>query len=111
MRLDKRIEINKCEWLKNYLKSLLKNKDIKKYNRTKILVYYFPSILHGISSNDFETAMEYADETYIYLRNEDPRCKIFDKVYEKVNGREFVPNSWDETRYISIDDVFKHFNL
>lgn len=102
----------KCNWLDLLLKELIRNKDIKTYNRVKYLIYYFPSILNSVSMNDFKAAIKYANETYICLGKEDNRYPMFDKVYmETHEGADFEPFEYGETRYITIEQLCKCFNI
>lgn len=111
MSLKERIQENNCDWLGEYLKDLLKSKDIKTYNRAKNLIYYFPQIVDGLSKSDFEMAVLKSDDTYICLGIEDNRYKMFDDIYEKKNGKEFEPNRYGDSRYVTVEDVAKQFGL
>jgi len=110
--IEKKIEQYKCYWLKEYLKELISNKDLKTYNRLKCMIYYFPDMLNGLTPSDIKAALKYCDETYICLGIEDIRYKAFDKIYKKKNdGKEFEPLNWGECRYITIGDVFNYFKI
>jgi len=101
----------RCGWLGIYLKNKLKYKEIKEYNRAKVLIYYFPQLLDGLSRGDFELAMQSPNESYICLSADEVRYTVFDKLYKEKNGKDFVANSFGETRYLTIGDVFKYFKL
>jgi hypothetical protein len=112
MMLTRKGTVNaRCEWLGIYLKNKLKYKEIKEYNRAKVLIYYFPQLLDGLSRGDFELAMQSPNESYICLSADEVRYGVFDKLYKEKYGKDFVPNSFGETRYITIGDVFKYFKL
>ena len=111
MSLKNRMQESNCDWLGDYLKNLLKSKDFKKYNRAKNLIYYFPQIVDGLSQSNFEIAISKSDDTYICLGSEDNRYKVFDKLYKEKNGKEFEPNFYGDTRYVTVEDVAKHFGL
>ncbi len=112
MSLSERINKYKCYWLKQYLKELLTNKDLRTYNRVKCVVYYFPEILLNTPMNDFKTAIKYANETYICLGAEDARYAVLDDVYKKKNnGVNFEPLEPCESRYITIDDLCNFYKV
>jgi hypothetical protein len=111
MSLKERMKANNCDWLEEYLKNLLKSKDFKKYNRAKNLIYYFPQIVDGLTQSNFEVAILKSDDTYICLGREDNRYKVFDDMYEEKNGKEFEPNTYGDSRYVTVEDVAKQFGL
>jgi hypothetical protein len=102
---------NNCDWLGDYLKNLIKTKDIRKYNRVKNLIYYFPQIVDGLPQSNFEVAVTKASDTYICLGKDDNRYKVFDDMYEEKNGKEFEPNTYVDSRYVTVEDVAKQFGL
>ena len=101
--------LNTNNFLKNYLKLLLKQKDLKTYNRVKRLYYFFPK-MHNVGYDEIKMAMKYPDETYICLSNGDERKVWMDKIYEEKYGHKFEPEFLEE-RFITLEDFFKHFNL
>lgn len=103
--LKKRMEENNCQWLDGYLKGVLNKKDLKHYNATKKLLYYFPTLVNGLTEDDFELAMKHPEDTYVCLNPTDIRYKVFDTLYMRKNGREFEPSSYGETRYVTIKEV------
>jgi hypothetical protein len=111
MSLKERIQVNNCDWLGEYLRNLIKTRNIKKYNRAKNLIYYFPQIINGLSQSNFEMAISKAEDTYICLGSEDNRYKVFDDMYENKNNKEFEANSFGDTRYVTVEDVVKYFGL
>lgn len=111
MSLKKRMQENNCDWLDEYLKNLIKSKDFKNYNRAKNLIYYFPQIVNGLSQSNFELAISKSADTYICLGSEDNRYKVFDDIYEEKNGKEFEPNTYVDSRYVTVEDVAKQFGL
>ena len=86
MNLNDKIEQYKCHWLKGYLKELIKNRDLKAYNRVKCVLYYFPEVFKNVTMNDLNIAMMHADDTYICLGSEDIRYTVFDKIYKEKNN-------------------------
>jgi hypothetical protein len=111
MNLKNRMQENNCDWLGEYLKNLIKTKDIRKYNRVKNLIYYFPQIVDGLPQSNFEVAVTKASDTYICLGKDDNRYKVFDDMYEEKNGKEFEPNTYGDSRYVTVEDVAKQFGL
>ena len=111
MSLENRIEKYNCPWLKGYLKELVRTKDFKTYNMVKCVLYYFPDTLYGMTVDDLKTAFKYANESYICLSEKDCRPKMLDGLYKKKNGVEFSPNSFMESRYLTIEDICKYFKL
>ena len=111
MSLEKRIKTNGCNWLPNYLKEKLQSGDLNVYNMAKLVLYYFPKIVDGITRDDFELAMKHYDETYICLGQDDSqyRYKVFDEMYKQKHGREFEPNQYGETRYLTIGELCEYF--
>lgn len=109
--LEKRMEKSRCEWLKGFLKKKLNERDMKCYNRTKRIIYYFPSILDNLKEEDFNTAISYPDETYICLSEEDTRYAEFDNLYKTLRGEEFKPSKYGETRYLTIEEICTHFGI
>jgi len=105
------MQTNNCDWLEEYLKNLLKSKDFKKYNRAKNLIYYFPQIVNGLSQSDFEIAISKSADTYICLGSEDNRYKVFDDMYKEKNSKEFEPNTYGDSRYVTVEDVSNYFGL
>lgn len=111
MSLKERMEVNNCDWLDEYLKNLIKTKNIKWYNRAKNLIYYFPQIVNGLSQSNFEMAISRAEDTYICLGSKDNRYKVFDTMYEQKNGKEFEASEYGDTRYVTVEDVVTQFGL
>ena len=111
MSLKERMREDNCDWLDAYLKSLIQLKDIKRYNRVKNLIYYFPHIIDGMSLTNFKTAMDNPDDTYLCLNSNDERYKVFDRLYENKNGQEFSPQSFYDSRYVTIGDISNYFGL
>lgn len=79
----------------------------------KTVMYYFPQIVDGLSRDNFELAMEYYENTYICLGQEDSqyRYKVFDDMYKQKHGREFELNQYGETRYLTIGELCEHFKI
>ena len=101
-----------CNWIDILLKEVLQRKDLKAYNRIKCIIYYFPTILDGISMEEFKAAIKFANETYICLGKEDNRYLMFDKLYKELHeGVNFESLEWGETRYITMEQMFNFFNL
>jgi hypothetical protein len=111
MSLNDKIKKYNCPWLKDYLKELIRNRDFKTYNRIKCVLYYFPNVLMDASLDDLKIVMQYADDSYVCLGTEDIRYTAFDKIYKEKYGNDFNPSSFGETRYITIDEICKHFGL
>ena len=109
--LNKKIEDYKCNWLKNYLKELIRNRDLKTYNRVKCVLYYFPDAFKSVSMDDMKIAMRYSEDTYICLGNGDIRYSMFDKIYKDRHGKDFDTPLWGEARYITIDEMCEHFGI
>ena len=107
--LNDKIERYKCNWLKDYLKELIKDRDLKTYNRVKCVMYYFPDVFKNVTMDDLKIAMKHSDDTYICLGSEDTRYTVFDKIYKEKNNKEFEPPLWGECRYITIDEFCKYF--
>lgn len=103
--LKKRMGENNCQWLDDYLKDVLNKKDLKTYNAAKKLLYYFPSLVNGLSRDDFELAITHPDDTYVCLNPTDTRYKVFDTIYKERTGSEFEPTTFGESRYVTIKEV------
>lgn len=101
----------KCIWLDSYLKELLLDKDLKNYNRAKLIIYYFPTILNVITKVEFDLAIKNADETHVCLGQNDRRYKVFDILYKTKHGYDFEPPKYSESRYLSLDDIYKYFKI
>ena len=111
MSLENRIKVNGCNWLPSYLKEKLQSGDLKTYNMAKLLIYYFPQIIDGLSVGKFELAMKHYKDTYICLGQEDTehRYKVFDDMYKHKHGHEFEPTPYGESRYITIGELCEYF--
>lgn len=111
MSLKERMREDNCDWLDAYLKSLIQLKDLKTYNMAKTVMYYFPQIVEGITKDNFELAMKHYKDTYICLGQDDSqyRYKVFDEMYKQKHGREFEPNQYGETRYLTIGELCEYF--
>ena len=103
----------RCNWLPLFLKEKLSNGDLRTYNIAKVVIYYFPQILDGLTMENFELAMKYYKNTYICLGQEDSqyRHKVFDDMYKQKHGREFELNQYGETRYLTIGELCEHFKI
>lgn len=111
--LEKRIIKNNCPWLGEFLKEKLKNGDLRTYNRIKKVVYYFPSVVSGLSRDNFDMAVRHPDDSYICIGEGDYqfRYKGFDEFYNKKNGKPFEFEGSFETRYVSLKDIFDYFGV
>lgn len=76
--------------------------DLKKYNRLKLLLYYFPKIFDENTIEDIELVMKYPDITYLYLTNDDFEYK-FTKLLKKIQ----ISND----NKIKIIDIFNFFKI
>lgn len=103
--LSNRMRENNCLWLDDYLRDKLRKGDLKRYNNTKRILYYFPTLTLGLSMEDFEVAMSHPDDTYICLNASDDRYKVFDEMYKRRTNSEFKPTECGETRYVTISEV------
>lgn len=102
----------KCNWLDTLLKELLRDKKLKLYNRVKCIIYYYPELLIDAKADEFMTAIKFANDTYICLCDGDKRYSIFDKIYkESHKGADFESVELFERRYITFEQIFKHFNI
>ena len=111
MNLDKKIEQYKCDWLKDYLKELIKGRDLKTYNRIKRVLYYFPNVFYSVSLDDLKIAMKHAEDTYICLGSGDIRYVVFDRMYKEKYGKDFDTPLWGDSRYITIGEFCSYFGV
>lgn len=102
---------DKCKWLRGYLKHLLSIKDLKTYNRVKVIFYYYPSMFINADYGMVTMALKYPSETYICLGANDERLNWIDVLYKEINGKEFDVAPYLEERCITLDDFFGHFGL
>lgn len=111
--LEKRTIDNHCPWLGKYLKEKLSNGDLKTYNRVKKVIYYFPSIVSGLSMDNFDMAVKHPDDSYICIGANDYafRYKEFDEFYKRKNGSPFEPKGSFESRYLSLKDIYDYFGV
>ena len=107
MNLKKRMESSKCAWLGVFLKDKIKEGNLRTYNGVKKILYYFPSLLDGLTRDDFELALKHPDDTYICINSNDNRYKVYDELYKRKNGVEFTPCAYEDTRYITLNEVFE----
>jgi hypothetical protein len=86
MNLNDKIEHYKCHWLKGYLKELIKNRDLKSYNRVKCVLYYFPEVFKNVTMNDLNIAMMHADDAYAGSQS----FERLQKAVEDVLGKKYL---------------------
>ena len=110
--LEKRMENNRCSWLRGYLKDKLKYGDLKTYNRIKKVIYYFPSVINNLSKESFDMAVNHPCDSYICIsaNDYDYRYKEFDEYYKKKNGTPFNARAF-ESRYVSLQDIYDYFGV
>ena len=111
--LEERMRSNKCLWLGGYLKDKLKEGDLRTYNRIKKVLYYFPSVVSGLSRDNFDMAVKHPDDSYICVsaNDYDFRYKGFDELYKKKNGIPFNVEGAFENRYVSLKDIYDYFRV
>ena len=113
MNIQRRMSISRCNWLSDYLKEKIERGDLKTYNRIKKVVYYFPSIIDGLTKENFDMAVKHPDDSYICIGANDYafRYKEFDEFYKRKNGSPFEPQGSFESRYLSLKDIYDYFGV
>ena len=107
--LEQRMKDYNCPWLADYLKDLLRNKELRKYNRVKLTLYYFPRILRDISKDMFDSAISDPSESYISISNINGIYKRVMEFCEDKRGCDFSASVYGVNPLLRLIDVYEYF--